>query len=179
MHPSTVKRYHSSTADLSDWQTVRSLPSSATCTPSPPPPSTSETKNLRLLLNQIKTPKTSFTVETSLPPPLSARPDNIVRCFTNRMGSYMQWDSDGRSFWSVQENGLHINCLELLTGSFAIKAFVKHQSNNQVLLKIDNRSPVTHINKVEGTHSPSKPVTCSSGVCRGTSSYQLNIYQAH
>lgn len=81
--------------------------------------------------------------------------------------------------WSVQGNGLHINCLELLTGSFAIKAFVKHQSNNQVLLKIDNRSPVTHINKVEGTHSPSKPVTCSSGVCRGTSSYQLSIYQAH
>ena len=55
-----------------------------------------------------------------------------------------------RGHWSVQEKKLHINSLELLAGTFAIKAFVKHQSNIQVLLRMDNRSAVAYVNRMGG-----------------------------
>ena len=52
---------------------------------------------------------------------------------------------------------MHINCPELLAGTFAIKAFVKHRSNFQVFLKMDNHSAVAYVNRMRGTHSLNSP----------------------
>ena len=54
---------------------------------------------------------------------------------------------------SVQERTLHINSLELLAGSFAIKAFAKHRSKIQILLQMENSTAVAYVNKMGGTHS--------------------------
>ena len=43
-----------------------------------------------------------------------------------------------RGTWSLQEASLHINCLELLAATYAIKAFTKHQQNIHVLIQMDN-----------------------------------------
>ena len=55
--------------------------------------------------------------------------------------------------WSDQEKALHINSLELLAGSFAVKAFTKHNSKIRVLLQMDNSTAVSYVNRMGGTHS--------------------------
>ncbi|KAM4807615.1 LOW QUALITY PROTEIN: uncharacterized protein WCC33_005133 [Rhinophrynus dorsalis] len=55
--------------------------------------------------------------------------------------------------WSSMETSLHINCLELLAGSFALKSLVKDRVHSCVLLKMDNISAVQYINKLGGTKS--------------------------
>jgi len=55
--------------------------------------------------------------------------------------------------WSDQEKALHINSLELLAGSFAVKAFTKHNSKIRVLLQMDNNTAVSYVNRMGGTHS--------------------------
>ena len=55
--------------------------------------------------------------------------------------------------WSLQESTHHINCLELLAGSLAVKCFTKSKAKAQVLLLMDNVTAVTYINNMGGTHS--------------------------
>ncbi|KAM4697809.1 uncharacterized protein WCC33_013413 [Rhinophrynus dorsalis] len=55
--------------------------------------------------------------------------------------------------WSPQERRLHINCLELLAGSFALKSLAKDQVHCCILLKMDNVSAVQYINRLGGTRS--------------------------
>ncbi|XP_056380443.1 uncharacterized protein LOC130275879 [Hyla sarda] len=55
--------------------------------------------------------------------------------------------------WSPEETMLHINCLELLAGFFALKSFAKTRSNCCILLRMDNISAVQYINKLGGTKS--------------------------
>ena len=55
--------------------------------------------------------------------------------------------------WSLEEKKLHINCLELLAGSFAIKTFTKTRGCAHDKLLLDNASAVAYINKRGGTHS--------------------------
>ena len=55
--------------------------------------------------------------------------------------------------WSNNEAKMHINCQELLAAYLAIKSFVKDQSNICVLLRTDNSSALTYINKFGGTVS--------------------------
>ena len=55
--------------------------------------------------------------------------------------------------WSQMERKLHINCLELLAGSFAVKCFTKHRLCVHVRLRMDNTSAVAYINRLGGTHS--------------------------
>ena len=55
--------------------------------------------------------------------------------------------------WSAEERHQHINNLELQAGAFAVQTFTKGMGNIQVLLQMDNRSAVTYINKMGGTHS--------------------------
>jgi hypothetical protein len=59
--------------------------------------------------------------------------------------------------WCAEEKRLHINCLELLAGSFAIKTFCKTKVVAHVKLLMDNTSAVAYINKMggRGTHSQS------------------------
>jgi hypothetical protein len=55
--------------------------------------------------------------------------------------------------WSFEEKRLHINCLELLAGSLAIKTFTKSRACAHLKLLMDNASAVAYINKMGGTHS--------------------------
>ena len=52
--------------------------------------------------------------------------------------------------WSQSEQFLHINCLELLAGSFAIKCFAKDKTNIHIQLFMDNVTALTFINKMGG-----------------------------
>ena len=58
-----------------------------------------------------------------------------------------------RGLWSQMERKLHINCLELLAGSFAVKSFRKNHLCVHVRLRMDNASAVAYVNRLGGTHS--------------------------
>lgn len=53
--------------------------------------------------------------------------------------------------WSSAEQGLQINCLELMAGSFAVKCWTKDKAQCCVLLKMDNVAAIHYINHLEGT----------------------------
>ena len=49
---------------------------------------------------------------------------------------------------------MHINSLELLAATLAVKSFVKDQKGISVLLQLDNQTAVAYINNLGGTVSP-------------------------
>ena len=55
--------------------------------------------------------------------------------------------------WSREERTLHINCLELLAATLAVKTFLKSQINKRVLLLLDNQTAVAYVNNLGGTVS--------------------------
>ncbi len=55
--------------------------------------------------------------------------------------------------WSREEQNLHINCLELLAATLALKTFTKGQTDLSVLLKMDNTTAVAYVNNQGGTVS--------------------------
>ena len=55
--------------------------------------------------------------------------------------------------WSQQEKTLHMNGLELLAATLAVKTFLKDQENKRVLLLLDNQTAVAYINNLGGTVS--------------------------
>lgn len=55
-----------------------------------------------------------------------------------------------RGTWSLRESSLHINCLELLAATLAIKAFTKCLNNVHVLIQMDNTSAIAYVNKMGG-----------------------------
>ncbi|XP_028394441.1 uncharacterized protein LOC114518633 [Dendronephthya gigantea] len=67
-------------------------------------------------------------------------------------GAYCEGVSTGGP-WCSEEKRLHINCLELLAGSFAIKTFTKDKVCAHVRLMMDNAAAVAYVNKMGGTHS--------------------------
>ena len=48
---------------------------------------------------------------------------------------------------------IHINCLELLAVTLAVKSFAKHRTRISILLRIDNTTAVAYINHLGGTIS--------------------------
>ena len=48
---------------------------------------------------------------------------------------------------------MHINCLELLAATLAVKTFLKGHSGMSVLLQLDNQTAVAYINNMGGTVS--------------------------
>ena len=56
--------------------------------------------------------------------------------------------------WSQSEQGMHINCLELLAATLAAKTFLKGQIGQSVLLQLNNQTTVAYINNMEGTVFP-------------------------
>ena len=85
---------------------------------------------------------------------VSGEPDLIIETDASRKGwgaSCMGQTTGGR--WSLQEQHLHINCLELLAGAFALKAFTKDKAQMRVRLLMDNTSAAHYINKMGGTKS--------------------------
>ena len=55
--------------------------------------------------------------------------------------------------WSTQERTRHINCLEMLAATLALKTFTKKKTGLSMLLKIDNTTAVAYINNQGGTVS--------------------------
>lgn len=55
--------------------------------------------------------------------------------------------------WSQTERKLHINVLEMLAGTFAVKTFARSQSNIHVRLRMDNTAAVAYVNHMGGTRS--------------------------
>ena len=120
--PGTVKGgHHSTSVGRSDWQNVSSPPSSVTYTPSPPAPSTPtdpDTESFRFLQVTSDT-EPRLPGQTDVMDSLTAlleqighlyspsRPDNTVRCLTERMGGRVQWDSNGRSLDGAREEVTH------------------------------------------------------------------------
>ncbi|XP_040290011.1 uncharacterized protein LOC121002639 [Bufo bufo] len=55
--------------------------------------------------------------------------------------------------WSAEESLLHINALELLAGSFAVRSFSNGIANACIKLRMDNISAVQYVNRLGGTRS--------------------------
>ena len=55
--------------------------------------------------------------------------------------------------WSQQGRFMHINCLELLAATLAVKTFAKAKTAMSILLRIDNPTAVAYINNLGGTAS--------------------------
>ncbi|KAJ1195307.1 hypothetical protein NDU88_004588 [Pleurodeles waltl] len=81
-------------------------------------------------------------------------PDVVIELDASRWGWGARCgrvETGGR--WSPGELSYHINCLELLAGSFAIKSLAPRQAHCCILLRMDNVSAVRYINRLGGTRS--------------------------
>ena len=58
-----------------------------------------------------------------------------------------------RGPWSQSQRLLHINCLELLAGGFALKLFLRNKCNIHVKVMMDNTTAISYINKMGGPTS--------------------------
>lgn len=56
--------------------------------------------------------------------------------------------------WSEEERKFSINYLELLAAFFALKSFVSHLGDCEILLRIDNTSAIAYINRAGGVQFP-------------------------
>ena len=84
---------------------------------------------------------------------LHPSPDLVIETDASRSGwgAVCQGVQTGE-LWSQMEQRLHINCLELLAGSFAVKSFTKGRLCVHVRLRMDNTSAVAYVNRLGGTH---------------------------
>ena len=57
-------------------------------------------------------------------------------------------------WWSISEKEKHINYLELLAALNGLKSFANNLSNGEILLRIDNTTAITYINKMGGIQYP-------------------------
>lgn len=85
---------------------------------------------------------------------LPPSPDLVIETDASRSGwgAVCQGVRTG-GLWSQMESKMHINCLELLAGSFAVKSFTKDRLCVHVRLRMDNTSAVADVNRLGGTHS--------------------------
>ena len=95
---------------------------------------------------------------TSPPSTKGPQYDYHVRCLHHGLGSlfggHNYWgDITTGGTWSAQEMMHHINYLELLAAFLAVQCFLKTENNMTILLKLDNVTAVTFINRMGGTHS--------------------------
>ena len=67
--------------------------------------------------------------------------------------------------WSAEESKMHINCLELLAATLAVKTFVKKLTQVSVLLRIDNTTAVAYMNNMGGTVSAELVALARSSGC--------------
>lgn len=68
-------------------------------------------------------------------------------CLSPGLGAYCEGVRTGGP-WALPEQRLHINCLELIAGSFALKSFTRDRACVHVHLLMYNVSAVSYINKV-------------------------------
>lgn len=56
--------------------------------------------------------------------------------------------------WSQEERVKHINELELLAAFFGLKIFAKNLKDRQILLRVDNTTAISYINRMGGVQFP-------------------------
>lgn len=56
--------------------------------------------------------------------------------------------------WTVQERSYHINYLELLAVYYALKSFAKCRHNCEILLRVDNTTAISYLNRMGGVQYP-------------------------
>lgn len=57
-------------------------------------------------------------------------------------------------FWNKEEKKKHINYLELLAAFFALKCFASNLSQSEVLLRLDNTTAISYVNRAGGVQFP-------------------------
>ena len=62
-------------------------------------------------------------------------------------------DMSTHGWWNHEESKFHINYLELLAIFYGLKCFAKDLRNCQILLRVDNITALSYINKLGGTKS--------------------------
>ena len=85
---------------------------------------------------------------------LSTPPDLVIETDASKIGwgAACQGVRTG-GLWSQKEKKLHINCLELLAGSFAVKSFTNDRLCAHARLRMDNTTAVAYVNRLGGAHS--------------------------
>ena len=78
---------------------------------------------------------------------------NRKRCIPLGLGAFCMGVATGGQ-WSQGESQLHINCLELQAGAFAIRTFARSKAQMKVRQLMDNVSAAHYINRMGGTKSP-------------------------
>ena len=79
--------------------------------------------------------------------------DHQVRCISPGLGAVCDGTRTGGP-WSHAEQEMHINRLELLAATLAVKAFLKDQRGVSVKLQLENQTAVAYINNMGETVSP-------------------------
>lgn len=57
---------------------------------------------------------------------------------------------NAHGFWSQKEKKLHINQLEIIAAFLALKCFAKEAQNCEILLRVDNTTAISYINRMGG-----------------------------
>ena len=149
-----------------DWQTYGinsgcfSCPLALSPPPTPQKSGSCEGKWLRFLFTPFTGSKGGNPVVASPPRSrngraiLSSPPDLVIETDASKVGwgAVCQGVRTG-GLWSQMEKKLHINCLELLAGSIAVKSFTKNRLCAHVRLRMDNTTAVAYVNRLGGTHS--------------------------
>jgi len=78
---------------------------------------------------------------------------------TSRLGGSLQWNKDWGP-WGHPEQGMHINCLELLAATLAVKTFLKDLTGMTVIITIGQPNSCG-LYKQHGGHSISPTHTSS------------------
>ena len=87
-------------------------------------------------------------------PILPLAPDLVIETDASLLGWGAATDKMSTGgLWSEQERTHHINLLELAGGALAMKTFTKGRRNIHVLLKMDNTTAISYINRMGGTRS--------------------------
>lgn len=89
---------------------------------------------------------------------------NPIRCFDFKLeiftdASTFAWGANTnvestRGYWNAEERGLHINVLELKAAFFGLRCFADRLRDCDVLLRIDNTTAISYINRMGGVQFP-------------------------
>lgn len=72
---------------------------------------------------------------------------------TTGWGAFCE-EKRARGFWIEKEQKFHINRLELKAALFALKSFGKNIKNCEILLRMDNTTAISYVNKMGGVQHP-------------------------
>ncbi|XP_026743374.1 uncharacterized protein LOC113505068 isoform X1 [Trichoplusia ni] len=80
--------------------------------------------------------------------------------------------------WSENERNMHINYLEILAAFFGLKIYAKSLTNCQILLRIDNTTAISYINRMGGIQFPHL-TELAKRLWQWCESRQLHVYASY